>query len=231
MAIATRTGTAIADIATVNVTALADIETIDGIEVGGGGGEILNWPMTNVGGGTITATAGPNGSTNGTLAAGLLVLNGINQQAHSVAAVSYAGADQITVSITFTLVSNAGTQVIVESSANWFANNFAWVFLVDATQYQFGIKQGGNFTFYTIAAPTAGVSRVAKIYYDASVAGGLVRFFLSGVEQVLTPVSNGISPGSFIDYPLNLGARDGGGSPSLFAGLTTDFLIIEPGLV
>lgn len=35
MAIATRTGTAIADIATVNATALAGIETIDGIEVGG----------------------------------------------------------------------------------------------------------------------------------------------------------------------------------------------------
>lgn len=40
MAIATRTGTAIADIATVNATALAGIETIDGIEVGGGG-EVL----------------------------------------------------------------------------------------------------------------------------------------------------------------------------------------------
>jgi len=230
MAISTRTGTALSGVATVTGKAKAAIATITGITLGGTpGADILDWPITETGGTAIVATAGPNGVTNGTLGGGTLTLNGTTQEAHSVSSVLYGAADQITVEIDFTNVSNTGTQIILESSDNWFSNDFAWAFYLDSGNLNFAIKQGGNFTLYHITAPTAGVARVAKIYYDASVAGGQIRFFLGGVEQTLTADANNISTGAFLNYVLNVGSRNQGSS--FFCAITISKISISSGLI
>lgn len=185
---------------------------------GGGGGppaaDLLNWPLNDTSGTTITATTGATGTTDGTWSTGL-VLNGTSQEAFSSTSIA-PGAQVLTVAawINSTWNSGAATRMIWElgtDAGTGTAGTFnAYVDTPNSCVEIYMNDAAGNVVIKSIATPSSGNHHLA-IVYDNSI--GTMKAYVDGSSVSVTPVVNiWATAGNFATAVFNLGSRNSGAS-------------------
>ena len=197
--------------------------------------DILWWKNNDASGTTITADAGPNGTTDATWTTSVggsgsaLSFNGSSQDAASSSSITYS-TNVLTVSLWLNLDSTAGTQVLVESSVNFNLNNATFILYVESGLMVSAIQMSPlTWREENISAPSSGTWVHVAVIYDNSTSSGDMRMFLNGVEQsTTTGLTTKASSGDFASYTLYLGAR---ASSSLFTGADIDDIRIYSGML
>lgn len=221
-------GLALASNKTVQGLAAASLKTINGQDATSGAPspDLLWWRMTDVGGSTITADVGPNGTTNGVLAAGVLTLNGLSQSANSASAVTY-GTNVVTAMGWFNATAyslDATKQILLEDSSFVGGDVNRWALYNDSGLiYIYISDNAGNPAIFSIVCPSNGASHhIAAVMNNAS--SGVPAVYVDGVAVSVSTVLNvWASAGNFAANTLYVGAR--GAASAWFGGVIDDVRI------
>lgn len=193
----------------------------------------LLWWQLNTGSGTnVNAEVGPASSTNAAWVTGksgsgyALDFNGSSHYAKTDSSVTYASATKLTVCFWAYFDDTTTTQIVVESSPNindW--DNTFWC-LLDSGTLEFRIvgassgKKGKSAT-----APSTGAWTHIAAVLDWGTSGGDVSIYYNGsLQSMSTTVSTMSGTASVDNWPLNVGARNGG-SAFFFNGRIDDLRV------
>ena len=177
--------------------------------------ELLWWKMTDGSGTAVTATVGPNGTTNADWVTGLsgsgnaLDFNGSSDGLSSDSTIVF-GTNALTVCLLVNLDSTSGTQILAESSANFGANPVAWAIYIDSGNIVGGIAQTGPlFRLEQCAAPSTGVTVAIAVVFERTTTSGNITIYFDGVAQTTTVPDNSLnSTTDFTTRSVYVGARN-----------------------
>jgi Concanavalin A-like lectin/glucanases superfamily len=180
--------------------------------------------MNNGSGSTITADAGPNGTTDANWSDGGLQFDGASQEATSVSAVTY-GASKITVSF-WAQSTNwlSGTNQVFANS-NWAASGGFYIQNQNGFFEPWVVQGGGQRAEYIDTSTwTNNTWYHIVCVLDNSTSTGDIKIYVNGVEQTTTTnVSSKSGTGNFAANTLLVGAEAAGNS--VLSGKIDDFRI------
>ena len=194
--------------------------------------EILWWKL-NEGSGTSITGDGSNGGDDGTTDANWLTgqsgsgscldfVAASSDDAATSASITYT-TNAITVTFWMYLDSVTGTQIILESSANFNSNNDCYAAFMNGSTLTIQLKKGGART-ESLAGLTTGAWHHYAILFDKSSTAGDIRLWIDNAEQTLSvDATSNDTVTDFAAYVLYVGAR---ASSSLFLdGRIDDFRV------
>ena len=191
--------------------------------------ELLWWNFTDGSGTAITATVGPNGTTDASWVTGqsgsgsALSFDGSTDDARTNSAITFS-TNKITVTGWVWLTSSSGTRIIWELTTNYNTTPNTFICYVDAGTVVAAINYNFRYRVEGIPAPSTGAWFHLAVVYDNSTTTGDVKIYLDGTEQGTTILTNDKSgSGNFANNTVYLGAR--AGSSLFLSGKIDDFRI------
>lgn len=181
---------------------------------------ILWWKLNDGSGTAIAAANGPAGTTDAAWVTGqsgsgtALDFNGTSHDGHSTSAVSFGGAQVITICGWYFFDDITTVQNIWESDTHWSTStNGSYLSQLDTGGFVVAMKgTGGTATarIETAAAPATGAWVHIAVVCDNSTPTGAIKIYYDGVMQTTT-IDDNDKAGSpaFEDKPIYVGARSG----------------------
>ncbi len=205
---------------------------------GGSGPDILHWPLNDGAGTTITASVGPNGTTDGTLNSDYLAFNGTDDDAFTVSSVTF-GTSVISISywVYATDWTAAGEEVHFESGPNYGDGNVRFNVGHNANTFSATLANdpfgAGGYRIETFDNLSVNGFVNATWYHfgvvldqNANSNSGDCKWFTNGVEVSMSVILNskgGAGPATFTTDTLNVGSRNS--SSGFFSGRNDDIRV------
>jgi hypothetical protein len=227
-------GVARASVKTFEGIAIASVKTIMGVDNTSGSAptpELLWWKMTDGSGTTVTATVGPNGTTDASWVTGAsgsgyaLEFNGTSSDASSSSSVTYS-VNKISISLWAYFDDTTSTRVLVENGNPYYTSVGGLIIFVDSGNLYVSCNGDSTNTVRSeyCAAPATGGWKHIVALIDGSTATANTDIYIDGSSQSTTVAVNTHSGTSnFATGTLYVGAR--GGSSLFLDGRIDDLRI------